>query len=231
MNDLNNEKKEDLSVKRENAVSSAEERQASGGGQASTPAGAGNGDRLVFHYSREHRLARANESVRRVYEEGYNLNKGFIKGLTGNAGLRSTFLVIIILCAALALISIFGPSSDSGVFCGAEATLSAFTFGENLFISLSIDKSENLSDSLPGMVVAELTVLDSEGGVLSAGMVTGWYSGEELTLRQSFPDYGGASVSAILSVIDTDEQALWGESEAAKSQAESLSLSAKIRRE
>ena len=197
--------------------------------EGSPQSGAASGDKLVFHYSREHRLSRASPEVRRVYEEGYNLNKGFIKGLTGNAGLRSTFIMIIILCAAIGLISTFGPSSDTGSISGVEVALSAFTFGENLFVSLSFEEAENPSSPLPGMIMAELTVLDSEDAVLTAGTVTGWYSGEELALRRSFPDYGGKTVLASIFVIPESELDL--PADFAPEEEAALSLSAKIRKE
>ena len=207
--------REELPAKREAALSANDEpkaaRSSSGSsrmGATPPPAGASDG-RLVFHYSREHRLAHASPEVRRIHEEGYQLNKGFIKGLTGNAGLRSTFMVIIILCAAIGLISFFGPSSDEGKFCGADAALKAFSFGENVFVSLSIDKSEDEKSAaaLPAMVAAELSLLDGDGAVLSEAIVTGWYSGDEaIVLRYSFPDYDGKSVAAALFRIGADDE-------------------------
>ena len=220
----NGKKNDGLPAEREDALSSSEERKAANasagspeGGRSSPPSGASN-EQLVFHYSREHRLAHASPSVRRIYEEGYNLNKGFIKGLTGNAGLRSTFVMIIILCAAIGLISLFGPSSDEGKFYGADASLSAFSFGENVYVSLSIDKSkeEELPAPLPAMVAAELSVLDSDGAALTDAIVIDWYSGSEKTiLRYTFHDYEGVTVAATLYAIGADEE-------------EQIELSAKI---
>ena len=209
-----------LPARREDALSSKEGRDASGkASRGGPPPSGGPNEQMVFHYSREHRLSRASPEVRRMHEEGYNLNKGFIKGLTGNAGLRSTFMMIIILCAAIGLISVFGPSSDEAKFYGADASLQAFSFGETVFVSLTIDKNENeLPPPLPAMLAAELSVLDGDGAVLTDAIVTGWYEGEEAVLRYSFPDYEGANVAAVLYAIGADEE-------------ESVELSAKIRRE
>ena len=222
-----NSKNDELPAGRDGALSSEGERKAANasGGGFSAPAEAANGQ-VVFHYSREHRLSRANPELRRVYEEGYNLNKGFIKGLTGNAGLRSTFMVIIILCAAIGLISFFGPSSDEASFYGADASLRAFSFGENVFVSVFIASNDELPAPFPAMVAAELSVLDGDGAILTAAIVTGWYSGEETVLRYSFPDYEGATVTAVLYVIGDGMEDAISESEAA-----SVELSAKIRRE
>ncbi len=223
MDDLDNEESENRPARQDNSPSSSADYERSPYSSAASRAN------LVFHYSREHRLSHASPSVRRVYEEGYKLNKGFIKGLTGNAGLKSIFIVILVACAAIIITSIFGPSSESGNLLGVGVELNAFTFGENLFISLALESSENLSYPMPGMVMAELTVLDGEESVLSSGIVTGWYSGEELTIRHSFPDYGGVSVLAAISVIPEIELSLPQDSESEQEAA--LSLSAKIRRE
>ena len=214
---------ESFPAKREDALSSDEARKAADASSKAArggppPSGAANG-KMVFYYNRERRLSRASPEVRRVYEEGYNLNKGFIKGLTGNAGLRSTFMVIIILCAAIFFISFFGPSSDEGAFYGADASLKAFSFGETVFVSLSIGKNENeLPAPLPAMVAAEMAILDGDGAVLTDAIVTGWYEGEETILRYSFPDYDGKSVTAVFYAIGADEE-------------ERVELSARISRE
>ena len=211
---------EALPARREDALSSKEGRDAFGkASRGGPPPSGGPNEQMVFHYSREHRLSRASPEVRRMHEEGYNLNKGFIKGLTGNAGLRSTFMVIIILCAAIFFISFFGPSSDEGAFYGADASLKAFSFGETVFVSLSIGKNENeLPAPLPAMVAAEMAILDGDGAVLTDAIVTGWYEGEETILRYSFPDYDGKSVTAVFYAIGADEE-------------ERVELSARISRE
>ena len=209
-----------LPAERKDALSSKERREASAkASRGGPPPSEMSNGQVVFHYSREHRLSRASPEVRRVYEEGYNLNKGFIKGLTGNTGLRSTFMVIVILCAAIFFISVFGPSSDEAKFYGVDASLTAFSFGESVFVSLSIDKNENeLPPPLPAMLAAEMAILDDDGAVLTDAIVTGWYEGDETVLRYSFPDYDGKSVAAVLYAIGADEE-------------ESVELSAKIRRE
>ena len=163
---------------------------------------------LVFHYNRDHRLARASEAVRRTYTEGYTPNKGFLKGLTANAGLRSVLAVILILCAAIALVSVFGAPADSGNFHGLPVRLRAFSFGDRLMISLSFAETASPPENFPAMLFAGTDVLDENGNPLASGSLSGFYAGSELVLRQSVPDPGGASVSAAVSFLEPPSEAL-----------------------
>lgn len=190
------------------------------------PASGGNSDddganTLVFHYNRERRLAKASEAVRRTYTEGYTPNKGFVKGLTANAGLRSTLAVIVILCAAIILVSVFGPSESDGLFCGVPVHVRAFVFDETLFVAVSFDRTDSLPEEFPAAVKAEVTAFDSERNPSAVASVFGIYSGGELVLRCSAVDYDFTTVGAAVSFLDPPDG---GETESAV-------LSAKVKRE
>lgn len=176
---------------------------------------------LVFHYNRERRLAKASEAVRRTYTEGYTPNKGFIKGLTANAGLRSVLAVIVILCAVVIILSVFGPSESEGSFHGVPVRLRAFVFDETLFVAVTFDGTSVLPGEFPAMVKAEITASDSGGTPAARSEVTGRYTGTELVLRYSGTDYDFAGVKVSVSFLNPRK----GDS------VENLVLSTRVKRE
>jgi hypothetical protein len=84
---------------------------------------------LVFYYSREHRLARAPQSVRDLYDTSPASKPGVVKALTG--GTRSgifLLVTIVIVCVFLAVLS-RGLRETSGTKLGGNVlTVSALKF-------------------------------------------------------------------------------------------------------
>jgi hypothetical protein len=84
---------------------------------------------LVFHYSREHRLARAPQSVRDLYDASPASKLGVVKALTG--GTRSgifLLVTIVVVCLFLAVLS-RGLRESGGTKLGGNAlTISALKF-------------------------------------------------------------------------------------------------------
>jgi hypothetical protein len=152
------------------------------------------GQRLVFHYSRDRRLENAPESVQRAYREGYTPNKGFLKGLTANSGLRSIFVTIIILSAVIGGITFFGDKPGSVTVDGSSFKLKAFPYEENVFITLQIARKSPDNQILS--VSVTFSALDARGTVVDTKVVQGALSGSELVLRTVMTDKDVASISA-----------------------------------
>lgn len=154
----------------------------------------GEGHGPVFHYDRSKRLARAPESVRRAYEEGYTPNKGFIKGLTANPGLRSMLFVIILLSVIIMGVSILGDTDGHAVIDGTELRLKAFPFEEAVYVSLTL-KGRNDFTGEPVPVIAVLQGINAEGAVVAEKELVAVYTGRELPVRGILQDFDVKRVS------------------------------------
>jgi len=155
------------------------------------------GEGLVFYYNREKRLEHAPESVQRAYREGYTPNKGFIKGLTANAGLKSILFVIIGLMILILFLTVFGDTTPTLSVDGSTIRLRAFLYEESVYVSLILDqRRELLPEPMP--VTAHVVGLSAEGAVITEKELAGVYTGKELVLRGIIRDYEIARVSAVV---------------------------------
>lgn len=175
-------------------------------------------EQIVFRYSRERRLERAPESVRRAYAEGYTPNKGFLKGLTANAGLKSILVAIVILSVTVVALTMLGIHDGTAEVGQASAKLRAFAHGESLYLSVQLKPSFKYSaaqakpsDSPVAALASPVTVVleakGDAGQVLSREELTGVFTGAELLLRAVFPDHGATTIFASVRVGDSAAQA------------------------
>jgi len=157
---------------------------------------------LNFRYSRERRLERAPEIVRETYRRGYTPNRGFIKGLTANAGLRSVFFAIIILSVVIVGVTLFSDSPDTGRFDGATARLKAFLYGDTVYVSVSFEPAKGVNGD-PVSVSAMIEGLDASGNSVSSQSVSGAYAGQTYALRAALRDYEIQKVRALVNFGET----------------------------
>jgi hypothetical protein len=151
---------------------------------------------VVFHYNRDRRLARAPENVQRAYREGYTPNKGFIKGLTANAGLKSILAVIVILCALIIFLTVTGTPGLITVG-GVPMRAKAFSFEDKVYFTLTCEQSPKFSGKSV-TIAGSVQILDTDGSVLDERPLTGLYTGSEQLLRAVLRDEGTASVHVLI---------------------------------
>jgi len=152
----------------------------------------------VFHYDRAKRLERAPEAVRRAYEEGYMPNRGFIKGLTANPGLRSLLFVIVLLCVVIVGVSVFGDAEGTSVIGGTGFHLRAFPFDEAIYVSATLDARDDFAGE-PVPVVMMIQGLNSDGAVVAEKELLAVYTGRELPIRGIIQDFEIERVLALVS--------------------------------
>lgn len=176
-------------------MTEGEDRPIDAGGTNPDPTGKSDADgreNVVFHYSRERRLERAPENVRRAYHEGYTPNRGFIKGLTANPGLKSLLTVILILCALVVFLTVTdipGSFTVGGVSMRARA----FAFEDKVYFTLICAKSDDAKPvAIP--VTAAVSIRDPDGNALDERELSGLYTGTELPLRAVLRDEATAAV-------------------------------------
>ncbi len=151
--------------------------------------------RFNYHYDRERRLERATEPVRRTYTEGYTPNKGFIKGLTANTGLKSILMVIVMLSLTLVALNVLGDPPGTVRIQDSKAALKAFLFDDKIYVNLVFAAKESSSRSI-SVVSAIITGLDGSGNVVAEREIAGAWSNEPLALRTIFEDFDIVKVNA-----------------------------------
>jgi hypothetical protein len=97
----------------------------------------------VFYYSRERRLANAPQNVQDLYREVPKKKFGFFRALTATKPLAMLFISIMIFCATLLIISIFGFNDPVHTLGRNAITVSAIKFqGETIVIMTKTVKDE-----------------------------------------------------------------------------------------
>jgi hypothetical protein len=92
-------------------------------------------DEMVFYYSRERRLANAPPNVRDLYSDTPKRKFGFFRSLTATKPLATVFFTILILCAAIFIISIFDLVGTGYVLDGNLVQAEAVKFqGETIVV-------------------------------------------------------------------------------------------------
>ncbi|MDR0623183.1 MAG: hypothetical protein LBG10_02005 [Treponema sp.] len=100
-------------------------------------------EELVFHYSREARLARAPKPVQSLYEEPPKKKFRLFHTLTATRPLAMLFISIVILCAAILMISTFGLNEGGHVLGGNRVSVSAVKFQGETIVILEKTSPEN----------------------------------------------------------------------------------------
>ncbi len=159
-------------------------------------------EKLVFHYNREQRLEHAPENVKRAYREGYTPNRGFIRGLTANAGLKSILFVIIALVALITFLTVTGISGAVSIG-GVSMRVKAFLFEDKIFITLTCEENPKY-EGLPIPVNAKVRMLDKDKNVLDEREISGTYSGKQILLRTVLPDHETDSLTILVKAGETD---------------------------
>lgn len=152
----------------------------------------------VFYYDRSKRLERAPEAVRKAYEVGYTPNRGFIKGLTANAGLRSLLFSIVLLSVVIIGVSVFGDAKGTAVIGGTNFHLRAFPFDEAIYVSASLNARDDFTGE-PVPVVMVVQGLNADGAVVAEKELAGVYTGRELPIRGIIQDFEVERVLALIS--------------------------------
>lgn len=155
-------------------------------------------DSFAYHYNREKRLERAPENVKNAYEHGYTPNKGFIKGLTANAGTRSIFFSIIILSALIIGLALFDSPAGSASIEGIPVRLKALYFDESVFITLTLAEASGEDNVDLSAVFVIFHAVDPSGAIVVSREAHGVYSGKELTVRSRISDFDIKTVKALV---------------------------------
>ena len=94
-------------------------------------------DGIVRHYNRERRLSRASPEVRWIAGRYGAKRPGILGSLLATGPLRFMFFSLLLFMAAGALLSFLAGRQDSGVLGNQLYKVSAFRFGQTLYITVT----------------------------------------------------------------------------------------------
>ncbi|MDR2257677.1 MAG: hypothetical protein LBE14_00855 [Treponema sp.] len=100
-------------------------------------------EELVFYYSRADRLAKASKPVQALYEDPPQRKFRLFHSLTATRPLAMLFISIIILCAVIMMISIFGLNESGHILGGNRVSFSAVKFQGETIVILEKTSPEN----------------------------------------------------------------------------------------
>lgn len=143
-------------------------------------------DGIIRHYSRERRLSRASPEVRWLVRQYGAKRPGILGSLVATPSLRFIFFSVLLFLAAGGLLSYLTGRQDSGVLGGQLFKVSAFRFGDSLYITLQ--RSAKSDATLTGS--ARMTALVNDEQVAAADFFIGAGEREEYRLTAKPPESG-----------------------------------------
>lgn len=151
---------------------------------------------LVFHYDRNARIQNAPKIVQDYYNGEIKAFKpGIFKALVSTKQ-NKFVLIVLLICFAVVLFQGLFNKQNKETFFNTDIELSAFSFEENIYVSLSFEKTKKFS-GIQNFTV-EIEFLDNTKNVVHKTNETYIFNGENSFLRTTFYDYDIVYVRAKL---------------------------------
>ncbi len=149
---------------------------------------------LHYYYNREERIKRAPKIVQDFYAGKVNqFSKNPFKTIFKNKIYRITFIFLLLFCC-FAYFMNWRENKNALKIGGTEANLSAFSYSEQVYVSLKFESISEKSKSknenfVPTIISVVFSAIDSSGTVVQTSEFSDSYNGNELFIRTQFKDY------------------------------------------
>ena len=153
---------------------------------------------LVFRYNREERIAGAPKLVQDYYNGKMKPVRGIRIFFTPQN--RFIFLALIFFVGATWIYTGLNKTRAGTTLEGINFELTAFSYEEEIYVSLQMKRSKNAKSTAPVTVNAEYFAIDPNNQVGDKRSNFLIYSEGEQYLRTKFTDYDIIRVDVILSV-------------------------------
>ena len=160
--------------------------------------------KLKFYYNREERIAKAPQLVKDYYEGKLKPVRGFKIFLTKEN--RYIFFALIFFVGAAWIYTGLNKTRAGTTIAGVNFELSAFSYEEEVYVSLQMKRSKKAKSSAPLAVNADFFAIDPNnqvGDKRSGQMV---YDEGEKYIRTKFTDYDIIRVDVILNAGGTEKE-------------------------
>ena len=110
-------------------------------------------DQITYYYNREERLSKAPQTVRDLYREEPPKRFSLLRPLTGSKPRLMMFGSIVLICAAIMVLSVFGYTSSSWDFDGNQVSIQALKYEDTVIVALK----KSIKKNFFGMTAAAYT--------------------------------------------------------------------------
>ena len=153
--------------------------------------------KLKYYYNREERIAKAPQLVKDYYAGKMKPVRGFRIFFTKQN--RYIFFALIFFVGATWIYTGLNKTRASTTLAGINFELTAFSYEEEVYVSLQMKRSSRSKDVAPVSVAAEFFAIDPnrQVGDKREGQLV--YESDEQYIRTKFTDYDIIRVDVILS--------------------------------
>ena len=151
---------------------------------------------LVFRYNRAERIAKAPKLVQDYYNGNMKPVRGFRIFFTKQN--RYIFFALIFFIAATWIYTGLNNTKAGTTIAGINCELSAFSYEEEIYVSIQMKRSKKSKNTAPVTINAEYFVIDPNNQVGDKRSDSIIYSEGEQYLRTKFTDYDIIRVDVIL---------------------------------
>ena len=156
-------------------------------------------EKITLRYSREERLKKASEAVRRMYEPDYIPQAGIIKGLTATRASRAV-LFSIVLCMALLLFFIFiRIDRTSGSLAGIPVKMETLQQDRALYINITFAENHAEHQKQIPISITVSAYNDAHTSLKQEKTVQAIYIGSPLTVPIQCTNTGYTQIRAAIS--------------------------------
>lgn len=162
-------------------------------------------EKLVFRYNREERLKNAPQIVRDAYEGKMNPVRGF-KVLWVNKSNRYILLSLILF---IGFVWVFTAVTNTRSYARINNTafeLTAFSFQEEVYVTLKINDKKADEKSTPIKVEAEIFFINNDNQIIEKKELSLVYRDGEKTLATKAHDYDIIRVDAIINAHNKEKE-------------------------
>lgn len=144
---------------------------------------------LHFYYNREERIKNAPQIVQDYYNGKIEFSRNPIKVMFKNKMNRFMF-IFLLLFAAFAYFMNYQASKQALRIAGTSANVAAFSYAEEVFVSLEfLEIKEKADGYVPRSVTVKFTAYNAEGEACDYFEDQDVYDGSSLFVRTKFKDY------------------------------------------
>ena len=159
---------------------------------------------LKFYYNREERIAKAPKLVQDYYEGKMKPVRGFRIFFTKQN--RYIFFALIFFVGASWIYTGLNKTRAGTTLAGINFELSAFSYEEEVYVSLQMKRSKNAKSEAPVSVDAEFFAIDPNNQVGDKRNGQLIYDEGEKYIRTKFTDYDIIRVDVILNADGQEKE-------------------------
>ena len=152
--------------------------------------------KFIYRYNREERIAKAPQLVKDYYAGKLKPVRGFRIFLTKQN--RYIFFALIFFVGATWIYTGLNNTRAGTTMSGVNFELSAFSYEEEIYVSLQMKRSRRSKETAPLAVNAEFFAIDPNGQVCDKRNGNTVYEEGEQYIRTKFTDYDIIRVDVIL---------------------------------